>query len=58
MRNQEANYKNNQKRQMTDFQNLMIWKWRYKYRRYEILTLVQNLSSDIGSGKQDIVGYC
>lgn len=58
MRNQEANYKNNQKRQMMDFQNLMIWKWRYKYRRYEILTLVQNLSSDIGSGKQDIVGYC
>lgn len=58
MRNQEANYKNNQKRQMMDFQNLMIWKWRYKYRRYGILTLVQNLSSDIGSGKQDIVGYC
>lgn len=58
MRNQEANYKNNQKRQMMDFQNLMIWKWRYKYRRYEILILVQNLNSDIGSGKQDIVGYC
>ena len=39
MRNQEVNYKNNQKGQMTIFQNLMIWKKQRSNRSLQILTL-------------------